>query len=112
MSGIAFRFPIGYVIIILIKQKEHIRKISDNIFRLTIPFMDIYTSVFLIKTPKGAVLFDTATYDSDVTDYIIPFLNDSGVSREELKYVFVSHNHGDHSGGLETLIKTYTRKFY
>jgi len=78
-------------------------EITENIFRLTVPFMDIYTSVFVIKTDNGALIFDTATYDADVTEYIIPFLNKIGVGDDELKYIFVSHNHQDHSGGAKKL---------
>lgn len=78
-----------------------IMKINDNIFRLTVPYKDIYTTVVLVKTPAGALLFDTASYDSDVTDYIVPMLQELGVTPDVLKYVFISHNHTDHAGGLE-----------
>ncbi len=82
-------------------------KINDNTYRLTIPFSDIYTTVYLIKTDEGFILFDTATYDSDVTNYIIPFLEEIGVAKESLKYVFISHFHGDHAGGLPEIMRNY-----
>jgi len=84
-------------------------RINDNIFRLTVPFCEIYTTVYLIKTDDGFLLFDTATYDSDVTGYIIPFLNEIGVDENTLKYVFISHSHGDHAGGLRELMKHYPK---
>ena len=55
-------------------------KINENIYRLTIPFKDIFTTVCLIKTDEGALLFDTATYDEDVENYIIPFLDELGIT--------------------------------
>ncbi len=78
-----------------------IMQINENIFRLTIPYKDIYTTVLVVKTPAGALLFDTASYDSDITDYVVPMLEELGVTAQELKYVFISHNHTDHAGGLE-----------
>ncbi len=80
--------------------------ISENIFRLTIPFKDIFTTVYLIKHEDGDILFDTATYPEDVENYILPFVKSLGA---EIKYVFISHNHGDHSGGLEALLKHYPK---
>ena len=79
-------------------------KINDNIYRLTIPFQDVFTSVFLVKSDEGAILFDTATYDEDVENEILPFLEEVGVIP---KYVFISHNHEDHSGGLKRLVKEF-----
>ena len=79
-------------------------KINDNIYRLTLPFQDVFTSVFLIKSDEGAILFDTASYETDAENEIIPFLKELGVTP---KYVFISHNHDDHSGGLKRLIKEF-----
>ena len=78
-------------------------KINDNITKITIPYKDIYTTVLVIKTEEGIVLFDTATYEEDVHDYILPALESEGVDKEDVKYIFISHNHGDHSGGLNWL---------
>jgi len=79
-------------------------EINADITRLVIPFKDIYTSVFIIKTPAGAVVFDTATYDSDVEDYILPALAECG---KPLCGVIVSHAHGDHVGGLPRLMREF-----
>ena len=78
--------------------------ITDSIGRLTIPFEDIYTSVFLIKCGDRIVLFDTATYPSDVEDYIIPALEAAKCTPD---YIFLSHSHRDHAGGLEKLMREY-----
>ena len=79
-------------------------EIAENIFRIVIPFEDIYTTVFLIRTENGAMLFDTATFDSDMDEYVFPFLEKMGLP---LEMVFVSHNHRDHAGGLARLVKKY-----
>ena len=80
---------------------------DKRIFRLTIPFHDIYTTVYVLKTVNGALLFDTGTYDSDPKEYIFPFLKQLEISPEMLKYVFLSHNHLDHSGGLKAFMREF-----
>ena len=79
--------------------------INENISRLTMPYKDIYTTVYTVKTPEGVLLFDAGSFDTDAEEYVLPFLNAAGVSPCDVKYVFISHNHGDHSGGLRELIK-------
>ncbi|MBQ4630866.1 MAG: MBL fold metallo-hydrolase [Clostridia bacterium] len=80
-------------------------KITENIFRQTCVYKDIFTTVYLIKTDKGAMLFDAASYDSDVEEYIFPLLDEAGVEKSELKYVFISHAHADHAGALAHLVE-------
>lgn len=82
-------------------------KINDNIYRTAIPYKDIFTTVYVVKTPGGAVLFDAASFDEDVDSHIIPLLEQTGVAPEDLKYIFISHNHRDHAGGLPLLLPKY-----
>lgn len=81
---------------------EHI---TNDIFRLKVPFDTIYTSVFYVKIKEGLLIFDAATYDSDVTDYIVPEIAELGYGTEDVKYIFISHKHSDHSGGLKKLLE-------
>lgn len=82
-------------------------KINENMYQIVVPYKDIWTTVNLIKTEKGNMLFDSASYDDDAEKYTIPFLNECGVTQENLKYIFISHNHLDHAGGLHELIKHF-----
>lgn len=79
-------------------------EIISSIHRIEIPFEDIYTTVFVIETPSGAVLFDTATFPQDMDDYVFPVLERLGA---ELKCVFVSHAHRDHAGGLARVLEKF-----
>lgn len=79
--------------------------INENIYRLTTPYKDIYATVYIIKTPDGVLLFDAASYENDITDCVIPALAELGISADSIKYVFISHNHPDHSGALEYLVR-------
>lgn len=84
-----------------------ITKINENIYRTTLPYKDIFTTIYTIRTPDGVLLFDAASYDTDAENYILPFLKEVGVSPEALKYIFISHNHADHAGGLKSLISFF-----
>lgn len=82
-------------------------KINDNIFRTTTPYKDIWTTLYVIKTKNGDMLFDAASFDEDAEKYTISFLEQCGVTKESLKYIFISHDHSDHAGGLKTLLPYY-----
>lgn len=73
-----------------------IYQLTPDIYRLQIPFSNIYTCMFLIRTPEGMVVYDTGTYSSDIPNYLVPALQELGRPCA----VVVSHNHGDHAGGL------------
>ena len=76
-----------------------------NIYRLKIPFDNLYTSVFLIKTEQGNALVDCATYASDVDEYIVPALHCLGLRLTDIAYLVLTHNHSDHSGGKARLLE-------
>jgi len=86
---------------------QGLTKINEHIHRLTIPYKDIFTTVYTVETPNGAILFDAASYDSDIDNYVIPLLKEVGITANDLKYVFISHNHKDHAGGLARLLQEY-----
>lgn len=71
---------------------------APHIYRLVVPFLDIYTTVFLVETAEGTVVFDTATYPEDIDRYLVPALRELG--GEKPLWVVISHNHRDHGGGL------------
>ena len=83
---------------------KDLTQINDNIFRLTLPYKDIFTTVYVIKTAEGVLLFDAASFDNDAQDYIMPMLNELGIAPADVKYIFISHNHTDHAGGLKGLL--------
>ena len=79
-------------------------EIEKGIFLLKVPFEDIYTSVFAVKVGEEIALVDTATTEEDVTGCILPALEDL-MQREggHLRYILLTHSHGDHAGGAPTL---------
>lgn len=53
---------------------------QKGIYRLKVPFDDLYTSVFLVVTPQRLILVDCATTADDVELCIIPALEQMGKS--------------------------------
>ena len=80
-----------------------------DIYRLKIPFDNLYTSVFLIRMPEGFVLVDCATTERDVDEYIVPALKSIGIGLDDVTRVVVTHNHSDHAGGLARIMELAPR---
>ncbi len=79
-------------------------KLYDNVYRILIPFENVDTSVFVFVHGDECIIADAATTDKDVYTYIIPQIEDMGLSP---KYLVSSHTHGDHFGGMPTLEAHY-----
>ncbi len=75
-----------------------LEKITSGIFRIKVPFEDLFTTVYVYVCDKGVALIDSATYSSDVDNYIMPALKQVGI--ENVKYLLLTHEHGDHMGGI------------
>ena len=81
------------------------QKEIGSIFRLKVPFEDLYTSVFLIKSQNGNILVDCATTDQDVDECIIPALSEINLSLKEIAYLVLTHRHDDHAGGKTRILQ-------
>lgn len=79
-----------------------IKPLNEHISYFNVPYKDIFTTVAVVRSENGSILFDAAFKESDIEDYIMPALAQLGV--DDLKYIFISHNHGDHAGGLQWLL--------
>ena len=77
----------------------------EGVYRLKVPFEDLYTSVFLIRIEQGYLLVDSATYVSDVDEYILPALKEMGLSITDIHYLVLTHKHGDHVGGKNRILE-------
>ena len=76
----------------------------DGIFRLRVPFGNIYTSVFLILADRP-ILVDCATTAEDVDSVILPALEQMGYKLSDLQRLVLTHSHGDHAGGLGRVLE-------
>lgn len=88
---------------------NNITRITESITRVVVPFEDIYTTIFVVSTPDGVLLFDTATYPEDIDNYALPTFEKLGIAADEVKYVFISHSHRDHAGGLDRFAELFPK---
>src|SRR5258708_22395260 len=56
-----------------------------------------YVSVWLLTTPEGDILFDSA--QEPYVDHVINNIRKVGVDPKSIKYIILSHGHLDHFGG-------------
>jgi metallo-beta-lactamase class B len=73
-------------------------KVFDNLY--FVGMKDV--SAWAIDTSGGIIVLD-ALYDYSVDDEIADGLKKVGLNPDNIKYVIVSHGHGDHSGGAKYL---------
>ena len=77
---------------------------TEGIRRLRVPFEGIYTSVFLIEADGRRILVDSATTAQDVEEVILPALAKLGLTLGDIDTLVLTHRHGDHAGGADTLL--------
>ncbi len=84
-------------------------KIIDGIFVLKFPFEDVFTTVFALTDNKDTVIIDSGTTETDVTDIIIPAIQNGGFKPT---YIVCTHSHSDHAGGMPYLRAQYPKAEY
>ena len=77
---------------------------TKGIYRLRVPFHQVYTSVFLVVSGQSLFLVDCATTDEDVDGVILPALRKMGYVPCDLSGIVLTHRHSDHAGGLSRLL--------
>ena len=75
---------------------------GDGLYRIAVPFEDIYTAVFAVGSPDRYLLIDCATTGADVDTVILPALREMGWTNPP-EALLLTHRHGDHAGGTERL---------
>ena len=77
-------------------------EIAKGIFRLKVPFEDLYTAVFFVACDSGWAVIDCATTDDDVDTHILPAMRRLD---GEVTHLLLTHSHGDHAGGAKHLLE-------
>jgi metallo-beta-lactamase class B len=77
-------------------------KVFDNLYFLG---MTEY-SAWAVNTSEGIIIID-ALFDYSVDDEVAEGLKTLGLDPAKIKYVMISHGHGDHSGGAKFLQDSY-----
>jgi metallo-beta-lactamase class B len=64
---------------------------------------DNSVSAWAINTPDGMILFDALNGPEDVEGTIVPGLKRLGLDATRIRYIVLTHAHGDHYGGVNAL---------
>jgi metallo-beta-lactamase class B len=67
-------------------------------------------SAFALDTSEGIILIDALNNEAEARDIIVPNLVKLGLDPARIRYVIVTHGHGDHWGGAKFLQDTYGAK--
>ena len=78
-------------------QKIEPFKVFDNLYYVG----PCYVSVWLVTTPQGHILFDSA--QEPFVDHVIANIKKVGINLRDIKYIILSHGHLDHVGGAARL---------
>jgi metallo-beta-lactamase class B len=78
-------------------QKIEPFKVFDNLYYVG----PCYVSVWLVTTPQGHILFDSA--QEPFVDHVMAGIKKVGVNLRDIKYIILSHGHLDHVGGAARL---------
>jgi metallo-beta-lactamase class B len=78
-------------------QKIEPFKVFDNLYYVG----PCYVSVWLVTTPQGHILFDSA--QEPYVDHVIANIKKVGVNPRDIKYIVLAHGHLDHVGGAARL---------
>ena len=77
-------------------------QVFDNLYMLTTKV----NTAWAVKTSAGIILIDTL-YGYAAQDEIVDGLKRVGLDPVDIKYIVVSHAHGDHDGSVKFLQDTY-----
>jgi metallo-beta-lactamase class B len=78
-------------------------RVFDNLYDVG---QNSVTSWALV-TSGGIVLFDTLNNEDEARNIIVPNLTKVGLDPKDIKYIVITHEHGDHFGGARYLQKTF-----
>jgi glyoxylase-like metal-dependent hydrolase (beta-lactamase superfamily II) len=79
--------------------KLKINKIEDVVqIQITVPWAVKYVCVYLFKVDDSYVLFDAGLDMGNWPKLFFSALKDIGISMQQIDYVFISHEHTDHTG--------------
>lgn len=85
-----------------------IEKICIDLYRILIPFEDIFTTVYVVLSKEKAAIIDSGTYASDVDLCILPALKEIGIQKNNVRYLLLTHSHSDHAGGIGRLAEHFS----
>jgi metallo-beta-lactamase class B len=66
-----------------------------------------YVGAWALTTSDGIILFDALDNPAEAKQYIVGGLKTLGLDPESIKYIVITHGHGDHYGGARYMQDTF-----
>lgn len=74
-------------------------EVFDNVYSVG----DDGNNIWALKTPEGIILLDALSNEADAKTFIEGGFKKLGLDVKDIKYILITHNHGDHYGGAPYL---------
>jgi len=78
-------------------------KVFDNVYFLGTKFV----SAWAVTTSEGIILIDALDNDEEAERVITAGMRKLGLDPAQIKYLVISHAHGDHYGGAGHIVENY-----
>lgn len=65
---------------------------------------------WVIETSEGLIVIDALNNNAQAETYIVEGLKTLGLNPEAIRYLIITHGHGDHYGGQELLVNRFQPK--
>ena len=85
---------------------NHFEPVADTVYLLKTPFSIVWSGVVLIRGTEN-ILIDSGADSETVDRQIIPALAELGLKPSDIRWLTVTHCHGDHIGGVPRLKQLY-----
>jgi metallo-beta-lactamase class B len=66
-----------------------------------------WVSAWALKTSDGVILIDALNNEKEAADVLEPGMRKMGLNPSEIRYILVTHAHGDHYGGAPYLVQQH-----
>lgn len=66
-----------------------------------------WVSAWVLKTSEGLILIDALNNNKEAVDLIEGGMRQLGLDPAQIRYILVTHGHGDHYGGAQMLAERY-----
>ena len=79
------------------------RKVFDNLYFVGTSGV----SAWVLRTSAGLILIDALNNEREARDVIVAGMARLGLDPAQIKYLVITHGHGDHYGGSNHIVDTY-----